>query len=70
MVITFEISDDLYSKSIEWKQSHKLKCRIGNYPTAIEGRYTYSFTPTGIGTFIDIQCVCGEKLNLTEDVDW
>ncbi len=68
MVTTFEIPDDLYSICVEWMQSHK--CATDMPSTAIGGKYTYTFTPTGIGTFIDIQCVCGGKLDLTKDVDW
>lgn len=38
--------------------------------TAIGGVYTYSFTPTGIGTFIKVTRYDGYELDVTKDVDW
>ncbi len=32
---------------------------------AIGGRYTYSFTPTSIGTVVTLACACGEKIDLS-----
>ncbi len=36
----------------------------------IGGRISFVFTPTGLGTCIEIQCICGEKLNVTEYDSW
>jgi len=37
---------------------------------AIGGQYTYSFTPTNIGTVIKISCACGKEEDITDYEDW
>ena len=53
----FEISEDEQSEIDEWMKDHK--CHNGG---AIGGAFTYSFTPTSIGEFGVIHCVCGKEL--------
>ncbi len=37
---------------------------------AIGGRFTYSFTPTGLGEIAAIHCACGKKKTLTDFSEW
>jgi hypothetical protein len=37
---------------------------------AIGGRFSYSFTPTGLGIIAAIHCACRKKLTLTDFSDW
>ena len=37
---------------------------------AIGGRWTYKLTPTGLGTIIVVQCICGEEENVTDFNSW
>ena len=37
---------------------------------AIGGSFTYSFTPTTIGTAVVVKCVCGAELNATDYEAW
>lgn len=55
------------------EQSLKLAAWVGHcttYAGAIGGRLRYEFTPTGIGTIVNVQCLCGERLELTESGNW
>lgn len=36
----------------------------------IGGAYTYSFTPTALGTITEIKCICGKKEVLTDFEEW
>lgn len=39
--------------------------------SATGGKYTYSFTPSGIGTFSEVRCnVCGKSKNITDFNNW
>lgn len=40
------------------------------YSGAIGGAYTWSFTPTSLGTVVTIKCSCGEKIDVTDYDDW
>jgi len=44
----------------EWKKDKVLP------QTTIGGAYTICFTPTGIGDFVEVRCIDGTKLDLTE----
>lgn len=37
---------------------------------AIGGQYTYSFTPTSLGTAVSMRCACGKEENVTEYDSW
>jgi len=61
----------------EWRKSHKCKLRSSDhgiedeiYVGAIGGSLTYSFTPTGLGTILNVECACGEKFSPTNFEDW
>jgi len=56
------------SKDIEinkWISNHK--CKYKNKPTAIGGRYSFIFIPTGIGIFIKVKCICGKELIINDE---
>ncbi len=38
--------------------------------TAIGGRFSYSFTPTGLGEIAAVHCACGKKKTLTDFSEW
>jgi len=54
----------------EWNDQHKLNCEMNNTIGAIGGRLTFSFTPTGLGTAIKVQCVCGDEKDCTDIDCW
>lgn len=54
---------------IHWQRTHKCRYRLKNgcqYFGCIGGGYTYSFTPTGIGTIYEISCTCGKKMEFDD----
>lgn len=54
-------------------QEEKLKKWAGHcdtYAGAIGGRLKFIFTPTGLGDGITVECICGEKLDLTDSENW
>ena len=67
-MITFTISDQEEKKLIKWKQQHH--CKAINKQATEGGRFTYIFTPTGLGICTTVKCMCGEKINLTDTNDW
>jgi hypothetical protein len=46
------------------------RTRHGKDRTAIGGRFSYSFTPTGLGIIAAIHCACRKKLTLTDFSEW
>ena len=60
----FKISPSEFKKLKEW-QEH-IKGVYGEY-----GKYTYSFTPTGIGNNIEVfSWTANLKLNITDYASW
>lgn len=37
---------------------------------AIGGAYTWEFTPTSLGTVVNVRCACGEKLDVSDYDNW
>lgn len=50
------------------KKEHR--CQYDKNVGAIGGRFTYSFTPTAIGTIEKLICACGKEFDLTDYTDW
>ncbi len=64
----FELSD-LEEKAVdEWRKGHECSLRCTN--TTIGGKIKYSFTPTGLGVIVAVECTCGAKLDLSEYDKW
>ena len=60
----FELNKNEKQKLAKWIEKHKKKCNTFN-------RYlTYSFTPTGIGTIVEVKCSCGKKVDVTDESNW
>jgi len=77
--MNFDLTSDQWKQFNEWKNKHDDVCKFsprnnrGNpsSPTgAIGGRFTYEFTPTGLGTCVWVSCLCGEKVDLTDSENW
>lgn len=52
----------------EWTNTHEASCPM-QYTGAIGGKYTYSFTPTSLGTVHKVACACGASHDATR-YDW
>jgi len=61
----FEIPKSKEQEINNWISNHKCKCK--NKSTAIGGRYSFIFTPTGIGIFSKVKCVCGKELIMHDE---
>lgn len=70
--IIFEISDEKELETLsKWFATHK--CKFRDDPSAagaIGGSISYRFTPTGVGTCIEVSCSCGAKIDITNIDNW
>lgn len=74
----FIVYQEEYDKANVWLEEHNKTCKLMDndvmpgypYCGAVGGRLTWSFTPTGIGTFTTIKCACGEKCDVTDTSSW
>jgi hypothetical protein len=71
--VIFELSEEQIKQVKDWdnpKTGHKCKLKPNDfsdkYCGAVGGHLNYTFIPTGIGVFIEVKCVCGEKLDISE----
>ena len=63
---TFELSDEQLKLLAKWQKKEKRR-----YLGAIGGSYTYSFTPTTLGTVIKVKDNSnGRELDLTDYDEW
>ena len=61
----FELSEKQLKKFNTWKKKQKVPPMVA----AIGGSYSFPFTPTGIGDFVEVKCnYNGKTLDLTEDL--
>ena len=58
---TFTLTKEQTEKFDAWRKDKILP------QSTIGGAYTFKFTPTGIGTFVEVECADGTTLNLSED---
>ena len=56
----FSLSVEQVKKFKEWSKGKVLP------QTAIGGAYTVCFTPTGLGDIVEVRCVDGTSLSLTD----
>ena len=60
----FKLTEDEIKLLIEFKNNHK--CTNKEIKSAIGGKYSYTFTPTGLCIFASVKCnACGSELTLT-----
>ena len=63
----FTISPEEWKKFDEWVKTKDLK----SYTGAIGGRWTYSFTPTNLGTIVKVKDqLLGDEIDITDYSDW
>ncbi len=66
---TFILREPENEKTIQFMSEHRAK--HGRYEGAIGGRFTFSFTPTSIGTVQEVLCgSCDDKLDVTDYDMW
>ena len=65
----FIVPDEETKKAARWQKQHKKVCSVTEVG-AIGGKYTWSFTQTGLGCITTLKCTCGEELNLTDFNNW
>jgi len=77
--MNFTLTSDQMSQLSEWMTEHNKTCKFSpsnnrdnpSSPTgAIGGRFTYKFTPTGLGMCVQAECCCGKEVDLTDVEDW
>ena len=77
--MNFSLDEDQNTKLGDWVSQHNISCRFSRQnnegnpdsPTgAIGGRFTYEFTPTGLGVCAIVKCACGEAIDLTDVENW
>jgi len=56
----FELSPEQMEKFNEWIKNKVVP------PTTLGGAYTFCFTPTGLGDIVEVRCVDGTKIDLTD----
>jgi hypothetical protein len=68
--MTFTISGNELTKLQAWKKKQDAKTRKV-YKGAIGGEYTFSFSPTGIGTAIHVEnSITKEVIDITDYEHW
>ncbi len=60
----FELTEDEVKVLREFEENHKCPCKHRQGP--IGGLVTISFTPTTIGTVVEAECLCGEKITIRD----
>lgn len=66
--IQFSLDTKQTASYYEWLAEHKKQCK--RKAGAIGGADTFSFIPTGLGTLVEVSCICGDKINLTDTDGW
>ena len=57
----FNITKDEYENAQGWCRNHT-KQKHGGFNGAGGGRYRWVFTPTGLGDYICVKCLCGDEI--------
>lgn len=65
-ITQFALSEIEIQKKNDWLKEHSKTCPKVDYTSTRDpdGSLTYSFTPTSLGTFSSVRCVCGASLEL------
>jgi len=59
-----------YKKFLAHECKDKSKEKDPRTSTAIGGRLSYIYTPTGLGTCVSVKCKCGLEANITDTSHW
>ena len=61
-----KLTEEMHNEMAEWYQTHNNgKCANG-YHGAIGGNVSFEITPTSIGNFIRVKCLCGDVIDFDE----
>ena len=68
----FSLNEEEEKRAKEFISKHSKSCEVRNSSGFPVGPlFSYTFTPTGIGTGVSIKCSqCGEELDLTDYKSW
>ena len=67
-LMTFRLDPVELARLTAFKEKHAKSCPA---ITTIGGKFTYIFTPTGVGTAIVVRCnACGEEKDITDVDSW
>ena len=69
MEMTFTIPEEETVKYMKWLAKHEKVCKQKDVG-AIGGKYTYSFTQTGLGCIHKLKCACGGEACFTDFENW
>lgn len=66
----FILNNDQIIKSEQFLKKHQ--CQYSGFENqgVVGGRFTYTFTPTNLGTVVKLKCACGEEIDLTDYENW
>lgn len=68
-MVTFKLNEAEQTAANDFIEKH-LTC-VKEHPTTIGGSISYTFTPTGVGTGVEIQCnICKTKTDITDYGNW
>lgn len=70
----FGLCKEQLAAANKWMEEHDKERHIRpgktyRYSGAIGGAYTWTFTPTSLGTVARVECSCGAEIDVT-DYDW
>ena len=65
----FEPTEEQYLQFVAWNEKHVPECPMYGRAT-LGGRLTWCFTPTGLGTLIEVKCKCGSGIDLSDTENW
>jgi len=63
---TFTISDEQEKQWMGWRAEHEKTCKAK--PDFCMALYSIIFTPSGLGTSVQVTCPCGGKVHLDAGV--
>lgn len=69
MSFTFTVPDEDAEEFRKWRKEHNKTCDSIDVG-AIGGRFTWSFTQTGLGCVVKVKCACGQETDFSHFEDW
>lgn len=68
---TFDLNETENKHALDWMEAHKNGSCCPKQESATGGRYSFIFTPTGLGIIAEVRCnVCGECKALNDSSQW